>query len=510
MDAPKILLIDDEKANVRVLSMSLRADGYQVVSAYSGEEGLAVFEKESPQIILTDIKMPGMNGLEVLKNIKTRQPGVEVILITGHGDIDSAIEALQYGASDFIHKPIRDEALSIALKRACEKLDIRRQLKDYTDELEAMVKEARRQSDFKACLIRNSNDGIVATDSNWRVLIFNPGAERIFGYSQDEVVSRLDVRALYPPDILAMFDMDGRQNQESAWRDTHIRTRCGDEIPVRVSGTMMCENGRRVGSVAFFQDLREIKRLQRELISSERLAAVGQTVAGMAHGIKNILHGFKGGSFLMNVGFEQHDPAKIRAGFNMLQKNIDRTSELVLDLLSYAKERKAEYEECSPNEIVEDVCEMFWKTAEDNEVQIVKDLAPSIERVSMDPRTVQRTLINLVSNAIDACAMDDTRGRQYRIDIKTAFVENDRIEFRIKDNGSGMTDAVKAKLFTSFFSTKGVKGTGLGLLVTRKLVEECGGSITMTSRLGEGTTFRVILPYREIKAPPPGSGNERR
>ncbi len=499
MTLPKILLIDDEETNVRVLSMSLRADGYEVLTANSGEEGLDVFEKEAPPIVLTDIKMPGMSGLEVLKSIKARQPDTEVIIITGHGDIDSAIEALHYGASDFISKPIRDQAISIALKRAGEKLNIRQQLKRHTDELESMVREMKRRSDFQARLIKNSNDGIVATDSDWRVVIFNPGAENIFGYTQAEIVSKMDARDFYPPEIVAMFHQEAAQKKDADWHETMISTKDGNKIPVRFSGTVMFEGNQIVGSVAFFQDLREIKKLEAELIQSERLAAIGQTVAGMAHGIKNILHGFKGGSYLMNIGIDKNDSVKLKAGFKMLQKNIDRTSMLVMDLLSYAKERTPDYQNCSPNEIVYDVCEMMGKIAEENDVQIVKSFARDIGRVSMDPRTVQRALVNLVSNAIDACAMDHSPAKQYRIEIKTILKEDEQIEFVVSDNGCGMTDEVKAKLFTSFFSTKGSGGTGLGLLVTRKVVEESGGSIDVVSQPGVGTTFTVRLPYMKIK-----------
>ena len=202
----KILLIDDEEDIVRVLSMSLKSDGYDVVSALSGKEGLEVFKKESPDIILTDIKMPGMDGIEVLKKVKKIDPETEVIIITGHGDIDTAIEALQYGASDFINKPVRDEALSIALDRAKEKIDIRQKLKEYTDDLENMVKiateEVKRKSDFQTKLIKSSNDGIVATDDDWRIVVFNPGAERIFGYSRSEVIGKMNVVDLYPPEIV--------------------------------------------------------------------------------------------------------------------------------------------------------------------------------------------------------------------------------------------------------------------------------------------------------------------
>ncbi|MCK4534889.1 MAG: response regulator, partial [Syntrophobacterales bacterium] len=97
----KLLLIDDEKAIVRVLSISLKSDGYDVITAYGGEEGLNMFRRESPDIVLTDIKMPGVDGIEVLKRIKDLDPDTEVIIITGHGDMHLAIEALQLGASDF-------------------------------------------------------------------------------------------------------------------------------------------------------------------------------------------------------------------------------------------------------------------------------------------------------------------------------------------------------------------------------------------------------------------------
>jgi len=500
MNLPKVLLIDDEESNVRVLSKSLQVDGYPVVFALSGEEGIAVFERESPQIILTDIKMPGMNGLEVLKIVKAKQPDTEVIIITGHGDVDAALEALHCGASDFISKPIRDQALSIALKRACEKLQIRQQLRQHTEELEAMVQQMKRKSDFQARLIKNSNDGILATDGSWRVIIFNPGAENIFGYSQAEVISNMDARDLYSTEIMSLFRQEDENRQQAHWHETTLRTRNGEKIPVRFFGTVMYEDNQMVGSVAFFEDLRKIKQLETDLIHSERLAAIGQTVAGMAHGIKNILHGFKGGSYLMKIGIGRGDPAKLEAGFKMLQKNIDRTSSLVMDLLSYAKQREPEYQDCVLNEIVEDVCELFEKMAEENEVTIVKKLSSSIGRVSMDPQTLQRTLANLVSNAIDACAMDNTIKEAHRIDIKTTLLKDGRIEFEVADNGPGISEDVQDRLFTSFFSTKGAGGTGLGLLVTRKLVQECGGSIDFVSRPGVGTTFKVRLPYRQSSA----------
>ena len=200
--ATQILIIDDEPANVRVLSMLLESDGYEVLAAYNGEEGLSVFEENAPHIVMTDIRMPGIDGIEVLRRIKKSDPDTEVIIITGHGDIDSAVEALQHGASDFINKPVRDEALGVALKRAEEKIAIRARLEAYTSDLETMVtiatEEFQRKSNFQEKLIQSSEDAIIATDETWGVVIYNPGAKRIFGYTKTEV-SRSDVRHLYPP-----------------------------------------------------------------------------------------------------------------------------------------------------------------------------------------------------------------------------------------------------------------------------------------------------------------------
>lgn len=498
----KILIIDDEEANVRVLSISLRSDGFDVVTAYSGEEGLEVFEKESPDLVLTDIKMPGMDGIEVLQKIKALDGDAEVIIITGHGDIDNAIEALKFGASDFINKPIRDEVLSVSIQRAQEKRHIRRQLREYTDTLEQKVaqatRELRRQSDFQAKLIQSSTDGIIATDSDQNVVIFNPGAERIFGYTQTEVVGRCKLADLVPDQAAAFIETPAHSALpvcELSLTEIEIRSKEGVLIPVSFYGTGLYENQELMGVVCFFQDLREIKRLKAELLHAERLATIGQTVAGVAHGVKNILHGFKGGSYLVDIGINRNDSEKLKKGWDMIQRNITRTSDLVLDLLSYSKEREPEPEACRPNDIVLDVCEVLQAVATENQVALVTDLDQDIGTVRLDPRTLHQSLTNLISNAIDACLFDENTDKNWQVEIKTRRLENGWLGITISDNGLGMAPEVQAKLFTSFFSTKGHRGTGLGLLVTRKVIEEHGGTIEVASEKGSGTSFTIRLPY---------------
>jgi two-component system, NtrC family, sensor kinase len=500
----KILLIDDEPDIVRVLSRSLKADGYEVSSAASGAEGLAEFDRVRPEIVITDIKMPGMDGIEVLKQVKQREPDAEVIIITGHGDIHNAVESLHFGASDFINKPVRDEALSIALKRAEEKIEIRRRLKEYTHDLEAKIevatRELRRRSNFLFKLIRSSYEGIVATDENFRIVIFNPGAERIFGYFQDEVVNRRHLPELLSEELAGTVQRAmtaQRSFRELPWREASITSKSGEPIPVMFSGSILYERDQKLGAVVFFQDLREIKHLQRELVSSERLAAVGQTVAGLAHGIKNILHGLKGGRYLVDVGISRKDDLKLRKGWEMIKRAIDRTSNLVMDMLSYSKEREPQFEKCLPNAIAAEVCDLVRERAEQERIKLVMDFDPAIGAVRMDPHTLHTVLLNLVSNAVDACLFDENTSKKWRVAVRTAAEPRNLIRFEVSDNGTGMNDEVKEKMFTSFYSTKGHRGTGLGLLVTHKLVEEHGGRIEVETQLGQGTTARVWLPYRE-------------
>jgi PAS domain S-box-containing protein len=245
----RLLLIDDEPDILRVLSMSLKADGYDVISAQSGAEGLAAFENKKPAIVLTDIKMPGMDGIEVLKKVKGINPDVEVIIITGHGDIENAIEALKYGASDFITKPVRNETLSIALKRAREKLDIKQQLLEYTTDLEKKIAAAtrtlKRQSNFQISLIRSSHDGIVATDEDLKIVIFNPAAERIFGYTQSETLNKMRALDLYPAKLANDLQqaLSGKKSIKAfAWSETAIRSKDDQTIPVRFSSKILKEN----------------------------------------------------------------------------------------------------------------------------------------------------------------------------------------------------------------------------------------------------------------------------
>ncbi|MGB5750940.1 MAG: ATP-binding protein, partial [Desulfobacterales bacterium] len=164
-------------------------------------------------------------------------------------------------------------------------------------------------------------------------------------------------------------------------------------------------------------------------------------------------------------------------------------------LLSYAKEREPQYEICDPNEIAEDVCSLVQDKARENNVEIITEYDSTIAEISMDPNTIHEVLLNLMSNAVDACLFDENMDKKWQVRLATTKEKGNRIKFDVIDNGAGMDEDVIKKLFTSFFSTKGHRGTGLGLMVARKLIEEHGGDIKVDSQPGRGTTFSFYLPY---------------
>ena len=503
----KILVIDDEESIRKLLKISLTHKGYEVITAEDGEKGIEAFQAERPPLVITDIKMPGIDGIEVLKRIRGLNPDTRVIVITGHGDMESAIEALQFEASDFINKPITDKALSVALKRAEEFLQMKSKLQKYTTNLEDMVREAteelRTAHDFQKNLIQSSIDAIIATTEGGTIIVFNQGAEKLLGYTADEVIGKMQMDNIYPPGVAETItdnlnsEAYGGKNRLINY-ESELISKSGVDIPVRISGAVLFDNGMSTGMVCFFQDLREIKQLQKELIENERLSATGQAVAGMAHYIKNILNGLQGGVYIVNTGLKKDKPELLHKGWGMVETNVSRVSELVINMLVYSKDREPEYELCFPNTIAKEVCDLIEVRAIQAQVKLLPDFDPSLKEYLLDPNGIHRCLLNLVNNAIDSCVLDPEKGKSKTIVLKTSK-EADGVRFDISDNGAGMSMEVQERLFERFFSTKGPKGTGLGLLVSRKIIEEHGGNISYESIPGKGTTFTIRLPDISIK-----------
>ena len=244
-------------------------------------------------------------------------------------------------------------------------------------------------------------------------------------------------------------------------------------------------------------------RLHEKVVDSERLAAVGQTLAGLTHCIKNILQGIKGGAYILDRGLEKNQLERVRAGWDMVRRNNAFMEELVQDLLTYSKDREPAYAEADVNTLCAEICELCGERARAKSVALAFEPDPQLAAAELDPKGIRRCLLNLVMNAVDAC-----EGRDGGVTVATHAPGDDGLlRIAVRDTGCGMSQETLAKLFTVFFSTKGSKGTGLGLPVTKKIIEEHGGRLDVKSIEGEGTTFAICLPPERTADTQEGEGH---
>ena len=374
----KLLLVDDEKDIREVLVLPLSDLGYHIFEAENGKEALGIFKEIQPPIVLTDIKMPGMDGIELLQKIKHENPETEVIMITGHGDMELAIRSLKCEATDFITKPINVDALEIAIRRATDRIIMREKLREYTESLERLVRE---KSEMKS-----------------------------------------------------------------------------------------------------------------------HLSSLGLMIGSISHGITGLLTGLDGGMYLLNSGFAKDNNNQIKEGWDIVKRRVAEIRKMVLDIIFYAKERELKVERSDLLNFVEEIARELEPKMKSQNIQFVKDFNSDLGEFEVDGAYVHSALNNIIENAIDACSRDKTK-KAHRIVFGVRKRENEFI-FEIGDNGIGMDSEAQEKLFTPFFSTKGRKGTGLGLFIASAVIEQHGGEILVKSKLSQGTLFKIRIPKRQSESVP--------
>jgi signal transduction histidine kinase len=365
-----LLLVDDEEDIRDVLHVSIADMGYAVHTAENGERAIAIFRQIDPPIVVTDIKMPGMDGIELLQKIKRENPETEVVMITGHGDMDLAIKSLKFEATDFITKPINVDALEIALKRVQDKIVMKRQLKAYTENLEALVREKTELQDH--------------------------------------------------------------------------------------------------------------------------LSSLGLMIGSISHGIKGLLTGLDGGMYLVESGFSKENQDQIKEGWETVKLMVDRIRKMVLDILYYAKERDPRWERVDPLSFAEDLAAIFAPKIKGQNIEFIKAFDATVGEFEIDSGYIHSALTNILENAVDACSKDAAKSR-HKI-VFSVRQDQHHVIFAVFDNGIGMDSDTLAKLFTPFFSSKGRRGTGLGLFISNKIVRQHGGEILVKSTPGQETIFTIKIP----------------
>lgn len=235
----------------------------------------------------------------------------------------------------------------------------------------------------------------------------------------------------------------------------------------------------------------ENNRYQQALVKAERLAAMGQTIALLSHHIKNILQGVRGGSYLIDMGLGSHNEEMIRKGWNIVEKNQGKIYHLVMDMLTFSKERTPSLKPGSVNKTIADVCELMQQRAEDCGVLLKCNFDEAMPEATFDEEGIHRAVLNVVINAVDA-----VEGAKHgMVTVETGHVvDGDLVYVSVADNGPGVPPEKLNTIFNIFESTKGSRGTGLGLAVSRKILREHGGEISVDSQPERGCRFVLSWP----------------
>ncbi|MCL6620846.1 MAG: GAF domain-containing protein [Syntrophobacterales bacterium] len=354
----------------------------------------------------------------------------------------------------------------------------------------ALSAEIERMHEFQEKLIMTSSDGIIANDRDGNILIFNAGAEKIMGYSREEVVGKINVRDIYPPGEAkrvkkAIYSPDYGGPGRLVAYETVVLNKNGEEVPIELSASLIFEDDQEVGTVGFFRDLRERRALQQKVLQAERLAVLGRMSAHISHEIKTPLMLI--GGFARQV--RDHlgeDPEKNRQKLDLIVAEIKRLEDFLVEVGGYTKFSEPHKVPGDLNALIQETVHLLEPSLQEHHIRLELDLDPGVGEVLFDPSHLRQVLLNLLKNSLEA--MED--GGRLSVSSRTV---NGWVRVEVVDTGRGIPPEDMEKLFQPFFTTK-PKGSGLGLAICQRIMQAHQGEITLTSTPGQGTRVRLTLP----------------
>jgi two-component system cell cycle sensor histidine kinase/response regulator CckA len=485
---PNILIVDDEPVVLDVLKRLLEEEGREIALASTPEEATRIAERGPIDVALIDKNLQGASGLDLSRKLKTLQPELEVILITGYASLDTAIEAVQIGAFDYLTKPIDDyAALALKVHNAIEKSRLRRGQRELLDRLSES--EARYRH-----LVASAPDAVVVYEvESGLVQDANGAAVQLYEYTLEEL-TRLRATQLGPIET-------GRHEH---------RRKSGGLFTADVSASEFTLQGKRLrvqsvrDATAAVQAERERRTLEERLRISQKMEAVGRLAGGVAHDFNNLLTIMSAHAEFLSQQLGPDNPE-----VQGIARAADRGAALTKQLLLFSRHKPVAHEQIDLNTAVADVLRLLARVLGEA-VRIESQRATDLWWVCADADQIGQVLINLAVNARDAMP----RGGTVRICTSNEVVREPRplrggelprgryATLSVADTGEGMSEEVLTRLFEPFFTTKEFgKGTGLGLATVYGIVRACGGAIDVDSRPGAGSTFRIYLPASDEQAP---------
>ena len=487
-----ILVVDDERGIREGCRRVLSAEGYSVEAAGDGEEGLEKVRSKPFDLLLVDLMMPRMGGLEMMGQVRAYDPEIVMIVITGFATVETAVDAMKHGAYDYVPKPFTPDQLLAVVNRGVETRQLRFQARKLREERDQKLLEVANETSKLHTIINSLTDGILVFNRDRQLALWNPAVVKMLdlngrleaGRAMEEIIPQKGlveiVGKAYSPQS-ARYTM---QSEEIELRLPEPRT-----LMVNLS-VVRDDSGRDLGVVSVLRDITGLKEIDQ--IKS-------QFVAMVAHELRAPLAAIEGYLSAFLTGAAGPDPALNR---HMLERAKARTHsllDLVSDLLQFIKleakgvVRKKELLDAA--EILRSSAELLKAQGEEKGLRIKLDLPESLPLIEADRSEMDELFTNLISNAIK---YNVKRGK---VTI-TARPSDHFLNIKVADTGIGIDKEDLPRIFDEFYRVSGPEtrytpGTGLGLSIVKKIVESHFGRIEVSSKVDKGTTFTVKLPLKQ-------------
>jgi two-component system phosphate regulon sensor histidine kinase PhoR len=481
----RVLVVDDEKVVRDGCHRVLSGKGYEVATAENGQEALDLLAANPVDLILLDLKMPIMSGEEVLEVTRTDYKDIPVIIITGHGTVDTAVECMKKGAYDFITKPFQIDEFLLTVTRAAEKRKLEQKAKQFEEENIRKLYDLNLEKSRLKTIINRMANGVMVTNNNLEIVLHNPAFMRLLEIPK-EIENPTPITEIMNAESLieTLKQIQSGKISESESISQEIST--GKNVLRAISAPAIGPDKSIMGTVTVLEDITAFKQLDQ--MKSDFVNMV-------AHELRSPLVSIRQINSVLLEGLAGPLKEKQQDFVDRGIKKIDALLELINDLLDIAKIEAGQYVQrrlpTDISKIVEEIVSLMAPRAEERGITLTHsclDLKP----VQADPKNMEEIFNNLISNAINY----SPEGGHVTV---TAQGLGEYMEIKVQDTGVGIPSEELPKIFDKFYRVKSPKtrqviGTGLGLAIVKGIVEAHQGTIEVESIVDKGTTFRILLP----------------
>ncbi len=484
---PRILVVDDEEI-IRIGCLRILEDStFHVDLAENGRVGLGKVKADGYDLVLLDLMMPEMGGMELLDEIQKLDPKIVCIIITGFATIETAVDAVKKGAYDYLPKPFTPDEFRAKVNRGLEKRRLILEAEKLREERDRNLLECSNEKTRTLSIVSCMSEGLIATNRMGQIVLINPSALKMLRLKDTRVIGRTVDGLLGNPDLEKnIAETLERVTKTATLTRLEISTSDGRFLQPNIT-PILDDNGERLGTVTVLLDITEEKKVEKMKSDFVRL---------VSHELKAPIGAIEGYLNLIIDGLTANNPEKEKEIIKRSRDKAESLLELINDLLDLSRtERKATSNVMAPvdvPEILKETINFYQNEAKAKSISLQMTFAEQLPKILGSAEDLARLFANLVSNAIKYTP--ENGGVNIRAERR-----NSHLAISVQDTGIGISKEDLTKIFDEFYRAKNaiskkISGTGLGLSIAKKIAEEHKGYIEVESEPNKGSTFRVALP----------------